>query len=251
MNVTPISMSRRDDHYIVNLIASLDAVAPNTILNIHDGACSDQTNVLDIWVEDDLVVDSGVVGAGGLDTGVLIADATYYVLVLGDSSGYNIPAGMITLDPLVPIMPQGYDCWRVVDVKFTDAAVHFIASTTTGTQSIRRFTYDAPIAVLTATGAAAFTTVLLTDIVAPIGSPIVEFIATIVPIAAADTLILRPTSATGNYATMSGSVIAVPKTTDLTCPADSSTGYATVDYVTNGAGTAIASLSVKSFTFNL
>lgn len=250
-NFTPITMSRIKPAYIMGFHSRLDTVAPDTIAILATGICSDSINTVDLLSSDnEITIDCATVGAGGLDVGVLILNEVYYVHVIGDSSGYLVPSAIMSLSIDDPVMPSGYDCFRMVDYKTTDADADLRVSYTVGAYAERTCVFDAPVTVHDTTGAAAFTAISLAALAPEADVVETQYIATLTPIAAADTLIMRATGATGNYATMSGSVIAVDKSADLTCLAFAdATAAPSVDFVTNAAGTAVAVISLKSVSF--
>ena len=251
---TPISGSRNPVAYINGLTAKLNATTPNTQLDLAAGACSDSLNNIDMVLTTGVTIDSATVGINGLDTGILTASSIYYVFLIGDSNGFNLPVGLVSLSPTAPILPFGYDSFRMVDIKATDATPHFILSYTNGEYGDREFIYDAPILVLNGGAANTFTAVSLVNVVAPIGTPDVNFIASITPVAvtgAGNSITLRPTgSSSTGYAILSGSVVSKAQIADLECPAFVAVGVPSVDYTLTASGDA-GSLYVKSFQYNV
>jgi len=251
-NFNPITGSRLPPYYLVALHAALDETAPDTTLVLATGICSDSTDTIDMYVESAITIDCATVGAAGLDTGVLVLNEVYYVHVIGDSSGYRVPSALVSLSIDDPIMPTGYDSFRMVDFKTTDADADFRSSFTVGAYSERLCVFEDPVTVHDTTGAAAFTAITLAALAPALEMVEAQFSATLTPIAANDTLDLRSTGATGSYASMSGSVIAVDKTTDITCLAlANALGFPSVDFKTNAAGTAVAVIKLKSIAFEV
>jgi len=75
-----------------------------------------------------LIVNSGTIGANGIDTGALAANKNYYIWVIGDSNGIKANAGLLSLKNGLngnPTMPTGYDKKRLVGSITTDATPHF------------------------------------------------------------------------------------------------------------------------------
>ena len=243
----PIPGSRNPVSYINGLTADW---ASNTTLTLNVGECSDSLNIIDIVVPDALTIDAATTGALGLDTGALTTSKFYYVFVIGDSSGYNLPSALISLSPTAPIMPYGYDTFRMVDIKVTDGSSHFLLSYTNGQYGNREFIYDAPLT----TGSSALTTsyvaLPLTNCVAPIGKPSVNFVATFTPNAPANIAYVQPTGSTGNETKLSGVVAAVAQVADLQCMAFVVTGVASVSLKASAATDTLV-LLVKSFTYNV
>lgn len=252
MNFTPITMSRINPPYIVGLHSRLDDTDPDTVVVLATGVCSDSTNTIDMLVMEEITIDCASVGAGGLDTGVLVLNEVYYVHVIGDSSKYLQPSAIMSLSIDAPIMPKGYDCFRMVDYKTTDGDADLRLSYTVGAYADRICVFDAPVVVHDTTGAAAFTAISLAALAPALDMVTTQYNTSLSPIAAADTLIMRPTGGTGNYAILSGSVIGEVKVADLTCVAFANAlGYPSVDFKTNAAGTAVAVLNLKSVAFSV
>lgn len=245
---TPVSGSRNPVMYINGLTADW---LSNTTLTLNVGACSDSNNIIDMVVPTALTINAATNGVLGLDTGSLGASTFYYVFVIGDSSGFNQPSGMISASATAPLMPYGYDSFRLVDVKVTDGSSHFLLSYTNGYYGDREFVYDAPLTVGSLTTGTDYAAVALTACVAPMGTPKVNFVASITPNAAADILYLRPTGGTGAEAELSGVVASKAQIADLSCLAFlDNNGDASIDFKTTSASDA-ATLLVKSFTFNV
>lgn len=249
---TPITGSRNPVSYIKGLTADFATV---TTLTLNTGSCSDSLNFIDMVVPTAITISGTAEGKNGIDdAAVLTASSIYYVFVIGDSSGFNFPAGLISLSSTAPKLPYGYDCFRMVDIKATNSVPNFILSYTNGRYEDREFIYDAPVLVLNGGTQNSFTAVSLVNVVAPIGTPDVHFVASITPVAstgAGDSIALRPTgSSSAGFAILSGSVAAKAQIADLECTAFVSSGHQAVDYTLTATGDA-ASLWVKSFTYNV
>jgi hypothetical protein len=250
---TPIPGSRNPVGYITGLTA---AWASTTTLTLAVGACSDSTNDIDMTVATAITINAAVNGAAGLDTGSLAASTFYYVYVIADSSGYThaLPSAVISAAAPTattgPLMPYGYDTWRMVDIKVTDGSSHFLLTYTNGQYSYREFIYDAPLT----TGSSALTTsyvaLPLTACVAPIGTPDVNFVATFTPNAAGHIAYLQPTGSTGNEAEMSGVVAAVAQVMDIECTAFIVSGVPSISLKATAATDTLV-LLVKSFTYRV
>ena len=246
----PIPGSRNPVAYMTGLTADW---LSNTTLTLNTGACSDSTNDIDMIVATAITINGAVNGAAGLDTGSLAASTFYYVYVIADSSGYTneIPSAIISASATGPLMPYGYDTWRMVDIKVTDGSSHFRLSYTIETGAAREFVYDAPLTVGSLTTANTYAAIPLTGIVAPIGSPEVCFSASFNPAVAGHIAYLRPTGATGDYAKLSGVVASVAQLADIKCTAFVATGTASVDFKTTAGTPEALTLLVKSFTYNV
>ena len=244
----PIPGSRNPVSYVNGLTASL---LSTTTLTLNTGACSDSLNIIDMVVPTAITIIGTTQGVNGIDNDdTLTASSFYYVFVIGDSSGFNKPAGLISLSPTAPLMPYGYDSFRMVDIKVTDGSSHFLISFTNGNYEYREFIYDAPLT----TGSSALTTsyvaLPLTACVAPIGTPSVKFIAKFTPNSAGNIAYVQPTGSTGNETQLSGVVTAVAQIADLQCMAFVVTGVASISLKATAATDTLV-LLVKSFTYNV
>ena len=244
----PIPGSRNPVGYVNGLTADW---LSNTTLTLNTGSCSDSLNEIDMTVATAITINGAINGATGLDTGSLAASTFYYVYVVGDSSSNNLPTAVISTSLTGPLMPYGYDCWRLVDAKVTDGSSHFRLSYTNGQYSAREFIYDTPLTVGSLTTGTGYAAAPLTGIVAPIGSPDVCFSAVFTPSAGGHIAYLRPTGATGDYAKLSGVVTSVAQYADIECTAFVATSIPSIDFKTTAATPEALSLYVKSFTYNV
>jgi hypothetical protein len=130
-----------------------------TSIGITDGDCRNSTNVNDIIVNSALVVDGANNGVNGLDQGDLANGLIYCVYAIGDSTQNNSPAGILSTDTSSPVLPFGYDMFRLIGHVKTDGSAHILPFVQTGDGATRRFTYDTLITVLTAGNATSFTNV--------------------------------------------------------------------------------------------
>lgn len=231
-----------------------------THISIGVGHARDSTNVNDIYnfgtnngtgnpitAATALTINAAVNGANGLDTGALGNNLFYAILVIGDSSNYNPTAGMLSLSATAPALPLGYDMFRRVGFVKTSGAAALLAFWMDGANSARRIMwYDAPISVLAATAAAAFTAQSLAVAVpVAVGQTTVILQADLLPNVAAEFVELRPTgsaAAAGNVK-MSGDVAAVHHFDQLHCIAAVSAGALSIDWITDAASTVALTVS--------
>src|SRR5258708_33714271 len=75
-----------------------------------------------------LLINSAVNGVNGLDTGTIAASTQYAVYLIGDSRNYNNAAAVISLTSNYPdpLMPSGYDSYRLIGFMATDGPTHFV-----------------------------------------------------------------------------------------------------------------------------
>ncbi len=200
--------------YMNGLILSNNATTPHTKLDIAAGQCRDSNNILDINLGNYLnqgnaaltansatVVNFGINGAGGLDTGSLAASTFYYVFAIADSSGKNQPSALASLSASAPLLPFGYDSIRLLGAVKSDASPFLLAFYAVGNGLSRFFEWDAPIAI-TVTASGTSSTYSAMDL-SP-GMPASSYAQATMyakwdPNAAADVLNFTPAGATGDY----------------------------------------------------
>lgn len=205
MSVQSIPVENLPFLYINGLIVSNNATTPNTKVNLSAGQCRDSNDVMDINLTSAVVIDTAVVGAiNGLDQGALAASLVYAVYVIGDSTNKHQPAGLISLaSNSAPLMPFGYDSYRLVGYAITDSSVHFLKAYISGNNNARRFTYDSPQATsVTAGTSATYAAITLTTLVAPVDNLPVVFKADWTANAAADTFNMQGGNGTGDQWTL-------------------------------------------------
>lgn len=252
-----------------------------TTFSIAAGQLRDSTNTNDINMTSAVTVNGANVGVNGIDAGALANNTFYAVFAIGSSvsndttqllanpqpapvgvpypfnpgqsvtpstAGPFQPAqGLISTSATAPVLPAGYDMFRRIGYVLTDGAAHFLKFVQDGNNSQRWMWYDAPISVLAATAAAAFTAQSLAAAVPP-KATLVTLLADLLPNIAAEFVALQPassTNATGYYAKMSGSVAAVHTFGNLTVPCSLVAGVPNINWVTDAAST--VALSVNAY----
>ncbi len=254
--------------YINGLIVSNNATTPNTKLDISAGMARDSNNIMDITLgsanpnlegattDSPLVINAAVNGANGLDTGSLAASLVYAVYIIGDSRYYSETAAILTLaSNSAPLMPTGYDSYRLIGYAVTDSSVHFLKAYITGNASGRLFVYDAPIATaITAGASTTYAAANLITFVPNVNNLPVILNTAFTPGAASRTLNLQPGNATGDAITVTGQVTAVIVTTQSTVLSQptviSTVSSPTVNYKVSNSGDAVA-IKVAGFQFYL
>jgi|SRR6185503_940735 len=203
MSVQSIPVENLPFLYINGMIVSNDATTPNTKIDLSAGQCRDSNDVMDINLLTGVVIDTAVVGVNGLDQGTLTASKVYAVYAIGDSTNKKVPAGLISLaSNSVPLMPFGYDSYRLVGYSVTDSSTHFLLAYISGNNNARLFTYDAPQSALSGGTQTGYTGVALTTLVAPVNNLPVRMYMNFTANAAADTANLQGYTSTGDAVTV-------------------------------------------------
>src|ERR1700679_2015709 len=144
-----------------------------------------------------LFINSAINGINGLDAGTLAASTQYAIYLIGDSRGYNQVAGILTLTSnILPLIPYGYDSYRLLGFIETDGSSHFVYATHEPQSMVGALAYyvQPPVSVLSGGNATTFTGVDLNTPV-PTGAltnVIVELLVTFIPAAIGDTVQIRP-----------------------------------------------------------
>lgn len=249
------------------------SVASTTVLSIAPGQCRDSSNNIDMPVGfanlqgnvfpaiqfqgymPPLFLNAAVNGANGLDTGSLAVSTQYAIYLIADSRGYNQVAGIITLSSSVlPLIPLGYDSYRLIGFIETDSSSHFVYATHEPQSMVAALTYGLSPAssVLSGGNATTFTGVDLNTPV-PTGTlpnVIVEFLVTFIPAAIGDIAQFRNTgsAATANLVTITGIAAGVAQTQYVQVIAGvNGSSHASIDYLVTSSSDSL-SMSVVGWT---
>lgn len=239
------------------------APASTTVLSVAPGAARDSTNSIDMVVglqnyfgidnpavqfngyQAGLFINSAVNGVNGLDTGTIAASTQYAIYLIGDSRNYNNTAAVLSLTSNAgPIMPAGYDSYRLIGFMQTDGSSHFVYATHKPQNIAGLLTYfnNPGVSVLSGGNATSFTAIDLTTSSAipttTLPNVIVTFLATFTPVAAGDVAQFRPTgsSATANLPTIVGAAAGIAQTQYIQVIAGVGSSKPEIDYlVTSGS----------------
>lgn len=182
--------------------------------------------------------------------GTVIAEGQVTQPVYNVANNYQ-PAGLLSLSATAPTLPIGYDMFRRVGAVLTSGGSVFLPfwQSENGNGTSRTMWYDAPISVLAATAAAAFTAQSLAAAVPAVAAAgantQVILQADLLPNAAANFVELRPTgsaAAAGNVK-MSGDVGGVHHFDQLHAVAAISAGNVSIDWITDAASTVALTVS--------
>lgn len=99
-------------------------------INFAAGSCRDDSDTGNIVLSSTIVkqIDSVFAegtGAGGLDTGVVAADTTYHVWIIGKASD-GTSDGLFSLSDTAPTLPTGFDLQRRVGQIITDSSNNIV-----------------------------------------------------------------------------------------------------------------------------
>ena len=250
--------------YKNGLIISNDATTPNTVLDVAAGQCRDSNDIMDIVIGSaplnggttpaPVLINAAVNGVNGLDTGTLAASTMYAVYAIADSRYLKLPACIITLATNVaPLMPFGYDSYRLIGFWATNSSSHFITGYMFGSGSASSFVYDAPQATAVTAGAATtYTAVSLAALVPPLNNTPVQIQSNLNANAAGDTLKLQGVNSTGDAVTIIAPVAGTTAHTETISAvlAQLSSGIPEINYKVSSGSDAVA-LNVAGYSFYL
>jgi hypothetical protein len=248
------------------------SVASTTVLAIAPGQARDSNDVMDMPVsfpnlagvtnpavlfqgyQQPLFLNAAVNGVNGLDAGSLTASTQYAIYLIGDSRGYNNVAGIITLSSnAYPLIPAGYDSFRLLGFIVTDVSSHFVAATGQPQLMANALSYflSPAVSVLSGGNATSFTAVDCST-ASPAGNlpnVILEMLVTFIPASANDSVQFRPTgsSDTTGLSTIVGAVAGVAQTQYIQIIAGVGSSKTEFDYKVSSSSDSV-SISIVGWT---
>lgn len=260
--------------YISGLQLSAATPTAATVICVAPGAARDSTNSIDMVVglqnyfgidnpaalyngyQPGLFINSAVNGANGLDTGTIAASTQYAVYLIGDSRNYNNTAAVLSLTSnTAPLLPSGYDSYRLIGFWATNSSSKFVYSDNKPQNMGGALTYsNSPaVSVLSGGNATSFTAMdLTTNSAIPtttLQNVIVTMLVTFTPAAVGDTVQFRPTgsTATGGLATITGTTAGIAQSQYINVIAGVGSSKPEIDYKVTSASDAV-SVSVVQWT---
>lgn len=247
-----------------------------TELGITPGNAKDDTDSNTIVMSSSINIDTDIVGANGLDNGVMEIDTYYAVYVIGSSNSNNPNvlfangasgnqfsgggtgrfvngAGLLSKSFVRPVLPVGYDMFRRIGFVRTEVlGTDILSFVQEGRSTLRKMWYAEPIPVLVAGVQAAFSTVDLSAALPFSGNASsVIMTALITPTAAANSAQLKPgdlVSAAG-LVSINGVVAGVQQQLQVVCPCTFTPNPAAIEIEYQVTG--ILSLNVNGYQDNL
>jgi|SRR5277367_53638 len=151
------------------------------VVTMQLGASRDSTNTNDIIlgptasqpVLSPVAINGAFVGANGVDVAVLADSSFYAVYVIGDSTDYQTPAGLLSLNATTPALPFGYDMYRRVGWVLTDSSADILQFWQFGSGSGRIYYYDVGISALSAGTSTTYAAINLSTSVPPIATQVI------------------------------------------------------------------------------
>lgn len=249
------------------------SVASTTLLGISPGAARDANNTIDMVVglenyfgidnpavqfqgyQPGLLINSRTTGLNALDTGTIAASTQYAVYLIGDSRNYKTTGAVLSLTSnTAPLLPSGYDSYRLIGFIATDGSSNFVYATNKPQNIAGLLTYfNSPaLSVLSGGNATSFTAIdLTTNAAVPtttLQNVIVTLLVVFTPAAAGDVVRFRPTgsAATTAVPTITGVTAGIAQTQYLQMIAGVGASKPEIDYLVSSASDAV-SVSVASW----
>lgn len=228
-----------------------------SLLYMRSGHCTDRFNkILISSINPQGRINALKTGANGIDSGSLEPNKDYFVYAIGSSIDRTKGAGIISKNSEVPYLPEGYDAYRIIDIKNTDGSGAFVPSVTLqfsglGSSS-RKFVYVTPkvigssIAVGTSYGDVSIAEDIMKAL--PSNVSIVDFLVEFTPTNNGDCIFLSSDSLS-TQAMFSASSAGVKKYGKRTVPIIIDGPSENLWLKSNVPNT--VSLSIQSFTFEI
>lgn len=228
------------------------ARASATTLTVAAGRARNSSNENDIILEDGVTINGANNGINGLDNGSLANATLYAIYAVGDSTQNNTPGAMISASASSPLLPVGYDMYRLIGYVRTDGSAEFLLGYWSGSANERIFMYDAPIATAVTAGAATTDTAvsLATFVPAVAGLPVYMFYD-LTPAAASRILTLKPYGAVGVPFSVTSQVTAVHMTGVALVQAQLLVGVPNIEYIWSAGGGDAVALNVAGYQYTI
>lgn len=237
--------------YINGMVVSNNATTPNSKVDVSSGQCRDSNDVMDISLSAAVTINAGANGAvNRLDAGTFAASKVYGVYVIGDSSNKLQAGGLLSLaSNSSPLLPFGYDSYRLVGYAISDASIHFLLAYISGINSFRQYFYDAPQATaITAGASTSYAAIDLSALVPPVSNIPVSIKSALTPSAAGRGVFLQPVGATGDAIINLGQVTSVVLNSYNIVLAQLSSSLPKINYKVSNGSDAVA-INVAGFQF--
>jgi hypothetical protein len=223
------------------------SAASTTILAIAPGQCRDSNDNIDMVYPNPTFINPAVVGVNGLDAGTIAASTNYIIWAIADSSNKLLPGFILSLQSnAAPLIPFGYDSFRLIGFVTTDGSSHFLAANILNAAFEKGYFLQPAISVLSGGNATSFTAIDLSTAIPTTTSPFVIALLTVtfIPAAAGDVVVFRPTvsTATANLVTITGVAAGIAQTQNVIVNCGVNSSKPEIDYKVTASGDAVSVL---------
>ena len=249
------------------------SVASDTVIALAPGQARDNNDVLDMPVgypnanggvlpapsflncPQPIFINSAVVGANGLDQGVLVLSSNYIIYLIADSRGYKPVAGLLSLySNQYPLLPFGYDSFRIIGFASTDASNHFTQASVLNAAFEKAYFLQPAVSVLSGGNSTTFAAIDLSGAIPTTTDPFVIAYLNVIftPSAAGDVVQFRPTTstATSGLVTIVGQAAGIAQTECVAVMTGVGSSKPEVDYKVSVSGDAVSVL-VEGYSVTL
>jgi len=219
-------------------------------ISITPGQLRDSTNSYDMTVNSTITASILVRGVNGIDAGSLTVERCYNIFIIGDSSGQNPTAAILSLS-LTPTLPGSYDLFRNIGFFGVSGAGDIFTMYQSGNGSERIFTFVGSVFVLLPGSSTTFANVDLSSFIPSLPNILVTMLVSYNPQAAGNTFILKSPSS-DEVLTTSGTGITAgqDQTSQIILATNLVNGKPSVSYMVQNAGDELT-LSIASVYLSL
>lgn len=238
--------------YVNGLQISIPA-AGTKLVTVKAGACRNSTNINDIVLDNDIVINGAETGANGVDITAIVLNQLYAVYAIADSNENEVAGAILSLDFVNgPILPFNYDMYQLIGAVRVNGSANTVAMETYGEGQVRTMYYDEAVPFLSAGTATTLTNVPLATGVPPIrGRALLQ--VSLEANVVSDTLNLSAFGVPAtNPAIILSAVTATPSVLRevVTCPYELNAGVPTISYFVSDASDS-ADISVIGYEIAL
>jgi hypothetical protein len=229
------------------------SVASTSIIAVAPGQARDSNDNVDMPVSTTLFLNSAINGVNALDQGTIAASSNYSIYLISDSRNKKPVAALLSLSSnAFPLMPLGYDSYRLLGFAATNSSTQFTAATVYNTQYLRSYFLQPPTSVLSGGNATTYTAINLSSAVPDDPNAIVFLNVTFTPAGVGDTVQFAGTGNTASTSpvTITGVAAGVPQVATVPVVAGVSGGASEISYRVSNASDSV-SVTVGGYSVTL
>lgn len=217
---------------------------------ITPGQLRDSTNSYDMTVNSTITASILVRGVNGIDAGSLTVERCYNIFIIGDSSGQNPTAAILSLS-LTPTLPGSYDLFRNIGFFGVSGAGDIFTMYQSGNGSERIFTFSESVFILLPGSSTTFANVDLSEFIPSLPNILVTLLVSYNPQAVGNTFSLKSPSSFEIFPTSGTGIIAgQDQFSQITLATNLVNGKPMVSYMVQDAGDKLT-LSIASVYLSL
>lgn len=219
-------------------------------ISITPGQLRDSTNSYDMTVNSTITASILVRGINGIDAGPLTGESCYNIFIIGDSSGRNPTAAILSLS-FIPSLPGGYDLFRNIGFCGISGAGDIFTMYQSGNGSERIFTFSESVFILLPGSSTTFANVDLSQFIPSLPNILVTLLVSYTPQAVGNTFSVKPPLADEIFPTSGAGIIAgQAQFSQITLATNLVNGKPSVSYMVQNAADELT-LSISSVYLSL